>query len=88
MKTKAVLIAVLIVLLLILIIQNSWAVPIRLYFWTISIPAFLMILGIFLVGLLVGYLAAHMEKRRDRKLAALPPPAPPRSASILPPSSK
>ena len=88
MKTKAGLIAVLIVLLLILIIQTSGAVHVRLYFWSLDIPAFLMVLGVFLVGLLVGYLAAHMEKRRDRKQAALPPPSPPRSASILPPSSK
>jgi uncharacterized integral membrane protein len=75
MNAKGVLIAVLVFLMVILMIQNSGLAHVRLYFWSIYIPLFLMVLAAFLIGLLVGYLAAHQEKRRDRKLAASFPSA-------------
>lgn len=73
MKAKTVLIAVLVVLLAVLVIQNSELMPFRLLFWSAYMPVFILVIGIFAVGFIVGYLAAKMDRRKAFK-ATTPPP--------------
>jgi len=72
MKAKTVLIAVLVVLLAVLVIQNSELMPFRLLFWSAYMPVFILVIGVFAVGFIVGYLAAKMDRRK----ALQPTPAP------------
>jgi uncharacterized integral membrane protein len=73
MKAKTVLIAVLVVLLAVLVIQNSELMPFRLLFWSAYMPVFILVIGIFAVGFIVGYLAAKMDRRKAFKATTAPP---------------
>jgi uncharacterized integral membrane protein len=70
MKAKTVLIAVLVVLLAVLVIQNSELMPFRLLFWSAYMPVFILVIGIFAVGFIVGYLAAKLDRRKVLKKEA------------------
>jgi len=72
MKAKTVLIAVLVVLLAVLVIQNSELMPFRLLFWSAYMPVFILVIGIFAVGFIVGYLAAKMDRRKAFKATTAP----------------
>jgi uncharacterized integral membrane protein len=76
MKAKNVLIAVLVILLAVLVIQNSELMPFRLLFWSAYMPVFILVIGIFAVGFIVGYLASKMDRRKVSKREAVTP-APP-----------
>ncbi|MBM3292991.1 MAG: LapA family protein [Candidatus Aminicenantes bacterium] len=80
MKGKAVLILVLTGLLAILVVQNSRLAPVRLYFWSLYMPLFLLVLGVFAVGLVVGFLLAKVEKGRRRTGEAVEAAVPPGSS--------
>lgn len=80
MKGKTILILVLVGLLAILLIQNSGLAQVRLYFWSLYMPLFLLVLGVFILGLVVGFLLARVEQGKKRKEPAAPP-------IELPPSS-
>jgi uncharacterized integral membrane protein len=80
MKGKGVLIAVLVVLLAVLLLQNSGLVQVRLYFWSLYIPMFILVLGVFLVGLAVGFLLAKIEKGKGMKHGLPLKPEPPASS--------
>ena len=67
MKGKTVLILVLVALLAILLIQNSALIPFRLFFWSAYMPVFILVLGVFAVGLIIGYLAARFDRKRGSK---------------------
>ncbi len=88
MKAKTIALLVLVLVVGILLIQNSMAIPVRLLFWTMVMPVFFLALGVFALGFLAGFLAARIEKRREAKKkegqAAPVPPAsmePPRPAA-------
>jgi uncharacterized integral membrane protein len=72
MKAKTVLIVVLIVLLAVLVIQNSELMPFRLLFWSAYMPVFILVIGIFAVGFIVGYLAAKLDRRKALKSTPAP----------------
>jgi len=56
MKTKIVVIALLAVLLIIFVLQNTEMVKINLFLWDISIPRALLIFVCFAMGLVFGLL--------------------------------
>ena len=59
MKTKHIIILVLLLLAVIFVIQNSAMVTIKLFFWSISMNQIIMICGLLLVGFLIGYLVTR-----------------------------
>lgn len=72
MKAKQILMAVLAVIVVVLIIQNSTLVPFRILFWDTYMPVFFLVLGVFAVGLLIGYLAAKVDRKKKPKPSAPP----------------
>jgi uncharacterized integral membrane protein len=61
---KNILFAILIVLVLIFVIQNTQVVEVRSLIWKVSMSRALMLLGTFLVGMIAGWLARrprHIE---------------------------
>lgn len=67
MKTKTVVVFVLIILAFILMLQNSVMMELKLFFWNIYAPMFILVFFIFLIGFLVGFLAARIDRKKDRK---------------------
>ena len=63
MKSKFVIIIVLILLALIIAFQNKGIVTFHLFFWTISMSRILVIIGFLFIGFLVGLLTAYRSKK-------------------------
>ncbi len=63
MKTKVFVIALLAVLLIIFVLQNTEMVIINLFFWDISIPRALLIFVCFAMGLVIGLLIPSSGKK-------------------------
>ena len=72
MKPKTIVILVLVVLVGILLVQNSGLVKFHLLIWPVYAPLFFLVLGVFAVGLLIGYLTAKVDRRKKPKPAAAP----------------
>jgi uncharacterized integral membrane protein len=68
MKTKTVLILVLIALFVILLIQNSGRADLRFYFWNISGPQFILVFLVFCFGFLAGFLTAKTGREKDNEV--------------------
>ena len=64
MKPTQIILIVLIALCAIVLIQNLQTSNLRLFFWSISLPQFLLTLLTLLVGFAVGYLTATLTRRR------------------------
>jgi len=84
MKTKTVLILVMIALFAILLIQNSGMAPLRFFFWSIFAPQFILVFFVFMIGFLTGSLSARGVPKKDRKHE---PQAKPSTPSPTPPKS-
>jgi len=59
MKSKFIIILILVLLAVIFVIQNSAMVTIKLFFWSISMNQIIMICGLLLVGFLIGFLVTR-----------------------------
>jgi uncharacterized integral membrane protein len=80
MKTKAILILVVIALFVILLIQNSGPADLRFYFWNVSGPQFILVFLVFCFGFLAGFLIAKTGRKKDQKVpfqASTPSPPQP-----------
>jgi uncharacterized integral membrane protein len=64
MKTKILIVAVLLALIIILLIQNTQEVIFRVYFWKISMSQVILVPLAVLVGFLFGYFVAKLGKER------------------------
>jgi putative membrane protein len=62
MKTKVFVIALLAVLLIIFVLQNTEMVIINLFFWDLSIPRALLVFVCFAMGLVIGLLIPSSGK--------------------------
>ena len=68
MKLKLIFLLALVLLALIIVLQNTEIVPVRLLLWTVSMSRIILILFFLLLGLVLGLLiAAVMIKRVDPK---------------------
>lgn len=68
MKLKLIFLLALVLLALIIVLQNTEIVPVRLLLWTVSMSRIILILFFLLLGLVLGLLiAAVMIKRGDPK---------------------
>ena len=66
MKPKIIVIITLIVLFLVIMIQNTEVVDIQLFIWKISMSRIIMISFMILIGFVLGYLVARLEKSRKK----------------------
>jgi uncharacterized integral membrane protein len=82
MKTKTVVILIVIALFAIFLLQNSGMTPLRLYFWNIYAPLFILVAIVFAIGFLAGFLARRPERKKEGK--ALPEKSGP-AGSAAPP---
>ncbi len=64
MKTRPVILTILIVLAIILMIQNKASVSIQLLFWSVNMPRVLLIVIILLIGFASGYIVATMIAKK------------------------
>jgi uncharacterized integral membrane protein len=76
MKTRTIVILVLVVLAAILVIQNSGPAQLWLFFWSISSSLFILVILIFFMGFAIGYLSGRWGRKTKT-----PPPAP-----VMPPA--
>ena len=68
MKLKLIFLLALVLLALIIVLQNTEIVPVRLLLWTVSMSRIILILFFLLLGLVLGLLiAAVMLKRTESK---------------------
>lgn len=65
MKPKLIAILVLILLLLTLIIQNSQAITLRVFFWQLSMSGILLFPLIFLIGALIGIISFYLFRKKS-----------------------
>jgi uncharacterized integral membrane protein len=64
MKTKLLIAAVLLVLIVVLLIQNTQEVVYRIYFWQISMTQMILVPLAVLVGFLFGYFVAKTGRKK------------------------
>jgi uncharacterized integral membrane protein len=63
MKTKTIVILVLIVLAVVLVIQNSALVELQIYFWKIIMSRIIFMVGLLALGFAMGFLAAKLREK-------------------------
>ncbi len=68
MRTKTVLILVLIALFLILLIQNAGMAKLNFYLWNVYAPQFILVFLVFCLGFLAGFLSAKTGRKKNHKL--------------------
>jgi uncharacterized integral membrane protein len=68
MNKKLVMILVLVGLALILIFQNTQSVSLNFFFWSLVQPLVVLVLTIFALGFIIGFLAARMKGSGGGKL--------------------
>ena len=64
---KFIIALVLIVLVVILLIQNTQVVTLKIYFWEISMSQIILIPLVLLIGFLGGYGAARLRGKEQKK---------------------
>ncbi|UCC40530.1 MAG: LapA family protein [Candidatus Aminicenantes bacterium] len=68
MKTKVIIVLILMALFLIILIQNTQIVTYRLYFWKISISQIILVPLVMLFGFVVGFIVAKLTGRRGESV--------------------
>jgi uncharacterized integral membrane protein len=68
MKLKQAAILFLVIVLVIIVVQNSDVADVHLLFWKVSMSMIILIFSIALIGFVIGYLSHHfvMERRKNR----------------------
>jgi uncharacterized integral membrane protein len=70
MKAKTIIILIIAALFLIILLQNTQVVTLRLYFWQLTMSRIILLVVTLLVGFVVGYIIAKLSGRRGKgKLA-------------------
>jgi len=62
-KTKTIIILVLIALFLIILIQNTQVVEVQIFFWKMAMSRIIMIPLLLIMGFVIGYLVATGRKK-------------------------
>ncbi len=68
MKLKQAVILILVIILAIIVIQNSNVADVHLLFWKVSMSMIILIFSVALIGFVIGYLSHHfiMERRKNK----------------------
>ena len=69
MKPKLIVVLVLIALLLIILIQNTQVVTLRLFFWKVGMSQIILIPLAMVIGFIVGFVVSKVTGNRDKKKA-------------------
>jgi len=77
MKARTIVIWILVILAAVIVIQNSQLATLRLAFWNIYAPLFILVILVFFLGFGAGYLAGRRRRKIDSPKPAPPPPAMP-----------
>jgi uncharacterized integral membrane protein len=77
MKSKSIALLVLALLAAVLVIQNSQLTELRLAFWPIYAPLFVLALIVLVIGFALGYLAGRRGRKKAERTQGTPavPPA-------------
>jgi len=67
MKPKIIIILILIALFLIVVVQNTQVVEFQFLFWKFGMSRIIVISFMMLIGFVLGYLVARMEKDTKKK---------------------
>jgi len=67
MKPKLIVVLVLIALFLIVLIQNTQAVTLRLFFWKVGMSQIILIPLTMLIGFVVGYIVTRVTGNRFKE---------------------
>ncbi len=62
MKPKTIIILILLILCLVILIQNTEVVTLKVFLWSISMSRILLIPILIVIGFVIGYLAAVLKK--------------------------
>ena len=62
MNKKLIVILVLIGLALILIFQNTQSISLNFFFWSLVMPLVILVVTLFALGFVIGFLAAKLER--------------------------
>jgi uncharacterized integral membrane protein len=68
MKTKIILVLVLIIMAVIILIQNHQVITFRIFFWRISMSQVILLPLALVVGFLIGYLLAKLGKSNKKNV--------------------
>ncbi|MBI5585895.1 MAG: DUF1049 domain-containing protein [Deltaproteobacteria bacterium] len=68
MNKKLIVILVLVGLAMILILQNTQSVALNFFFWSLVLPLVILVLTVFVLGFIIGLLAARMKGSRYEKI--------------------
>ncbi|KPJ48938.1 MAG: hypothetical protein AMJ41_03940 [candidate division Zixibacteria bacterium DG_27] len=63
MKPKTVIILIIAALFLIILLQNTQVVTLRLYFWQLTMSRIILLVVTLLIGFIVGYIVAKVTTR-------------------------
>lgn len=68
MKLKQAAILFLVIVLVIIVVQNSNVADVHLLFWKVSMSMIILIFSVALIGFVIGYLSHHfiMERKKNR----------------------
>lgn len=67
MKPKIIIILILIAFFLVIVVQNTQVVEFQLLFWKFAMSRIIVISFMMLIGFVLGYLVARMEKETKKK---------------------
>lgn len=67
MKPKIIIILILIAFFLVIVVQNTQVVEFQLLFWKFAMSRIIVISFMMLIGFVLGYLVARMEKDTKKK---------------------
>jgi len=67
MRPKFIVVLVLIALLLIILIQNTQVVTLRLFFWKVGMSQIILIPLAMAIGFVVGFIVAKVTGNRDKR---------------------
>jgi uncharacterized integral membrane protein len=69
MRPKFIVVLVLIALLLIILIQNTQVVTLRLFFWKVGMSQIILIPLTMVIGFVVGFIVSKVTRNRDKRKA-------------------
>jgi len=70
LKPKTIVVIVLAALAAVILIQNAATIPFRLLFWSVTGPLIFLVLAVFAIGVVIGYLAAKADRKKTPKTPA------------------
>jgi uncharacterized integral membrane protein len=85
MKTKTLVILILVALVGVLLLQNAGLTQLQIFFWYVYAPLFVLLLVVFCLGLLVGLLAHRRDRKKEPKTAADKAAVDKSAAPVFPP---